>query len=59
MERIHTFGMPAMIIAVWVLCTWTALSVAKPVMYGPPVSISAQSIHRLGPEHGQAPRTTR
>jgi hypothetical protein len=46
-----------MIITVWVLCAWTALSVAKPVMYGPPVSISAQSVHRLGHEQGQAAKT--
>jgi hypothetical protein len=59
MERIHAIGMPAMIIVVWVLSAMTAMSVAQPVMYGPPVYISAQAVHHLGPERGQASRTTR
>jgi hypothetical protein len=61
MERIHTIGTPAMIIAVWVLSAWTAMamSVAQPIMYGPPVYISAQAVHHLEPERGQASRSTR
>lgn len=60
MERFHRFGMPAMILAVWVLSAWTALSVVgRPVMYGAPVSISAPALHHGAPERGQASRATR
>lgn len=59
MERIHNLGMLALILTVWVLSTWTALAVAQPVMYGPPVSISAMAVHHGGHERGQASRTTR
>ncbi|GAC1605209.1 MAG: hypothetical protein NVS4B10_18610 [Myxococcales bacterium] len=59
MDRIHRYGMPAMIFAVWALCAWTAVIMVHPVMYGPPVSISASAVRRAAPERSQASRTTR